>query len=307
MRKENRLDQLVVDFRNQRKKLKELDQRLKYGFSSFRPGEHFINHLYCQLNNLQQGFEGQRLIRVCSQEDFTDGHIGSCIGNYKLNRQFYDELKSFPFVCGGAVEAFFARRQPLRDTAPEYWKLTNETTTKILRIIGDTISKLEELAEKEGVEAKEKQRLLRAEYEEAACIVQTLETQIEIAHKSYAEPKSLKRILEIHRLTIQHLIIDYEIPKAGGVYLIWSSGELIYIGQSENIRRRMHSHHIFDRKHHQLGVIAITDKPKRLIVECELIEKLSPKCNKKIGIHPNQRYITRKGRNRCKTTMNSAP
>jgi excinuclease UvrABC nuclease subunit len=78
--------------------------------------------------------------------------------------------------------------------------------------------------------------------------------------------------------------------EVGGVYGITNaSGQLIYIGSTDNFRRRMNEHqNDSDHLMHQYGPVyayaeAIPSELRRLLREQELISEYGPPCNQKVG------------------------
>ncbi len=65
-----------------------------------------------------------------------------------------------------------------------------------------------------------------------------------------------------------------------GVYFIFDDSlVLLYIGQSKNIKQRLHNHHIYRRDHHLIGIWNTSTEDERLATEKWLIQRHEPPLN----------------------------
>jgi len=72
---------------------------------------------------------------------------------------------------------------------------------------------------------------------------------------------------------------DLDLPAGtSGVYFLWDECEIVYVGQSVDIRERIHSHG--DKHHDAVSLIPIGDPYLRCLAESFYITKLTPKYNK---------------------------
>lgn len=152
--------------------------------------------------------------------------------------------------------------------------------TELKASIGPLIMRVQEriyrlLLEQGGLSFKATQDLLN---EKAAC-----EEAITISYdKLVALQQSISDLL-LGYLRLDALPVGRRdnIPAyISGVYLLWNSGSLDYIGQSENIKQRLGSgHHIFDKEKHLITVVRIKDSKERDEIEKWLIQKLHPARN----------------------------
>jgi hypothetical protein len=69
------------------------------------------------------------------------------------------------------------------------------------------------------------------------------------------------------------------LPPAPGVYLLWKDKGLDYIGQSVNIKKRLAHHRVYEKDEHLIGLVQISPKEKREVVEIALIGALHPAQN----------------------------
>ncbi len=72
-----------------------------------------------------------------------------------------------------------------------------------------------------------------------------------------------------------------KLPESGAIYLVWSANELLYIGQSKNLRQRFVSHHRMNKFRETDSRMSWIDfdGSDRAIVEENLIEALKPILN----------------------------
>jgi hypothetical protein len=70
-----------------------------------------------------------------------------------------------------------------------------------------------------------------------------------------------------------------------GIYFLWDSDGLQYIGQSESIWRRFCQHHIIpnpkDMRKWIIGIVPITDRDERLYLETYCIHTFRPSKNRR--------------------------
>jgi len=97
----------------------------------------------------------------------------------------------------------------------------------------------------------------------------------------------LNKILEAFGLKDDHwfqLNVDI-LDQINGVYILWHSKQIDYIGQSSDIGRRLKcNHHIYNSSSfsHVISTIFIHDSQQRLALESALIKALKPPGNKRI-------------------------
>ena len=71
-----------------------------------------------------------------------------------------------------------------------------------------------------------------------------------------------------------------DFPDEAGVYKIIEDEEIIYVGQSNNINRRLRQHVITSRKSLNIETELIKNERERKTREKELIKKYSPELNR---------------------------
>lgn len=82
------------------------------------------------------------------------------------------------------------------------------------------------------------------------------------------------------------------VRKIRGVYLLWKNGEIVYVGQSENIQQRIFAHMADPQKYFDAVSYAEVKEGDLNSLEAELIIKLDPHLNR--GILPkNKKFVTR--------------
>lgn len=74
-------------------------------------------------------------------------------------------------------------------------------------------------------------------------------------------------------------IID-DITDSAGIYIIYEKDEIIYIGKSINIKKRLIKHNVYNKAHHKVKCIIFKDIGNIDLYEPYLIKKYSPKYNK---------------------------
>lgn len=70
------------------------------------------------------------------------------------------------------------------------------------------------------------------------------------------------------------------LPDSAGVYMIWRSDELLYVGQSKSIKQRCSQFVITNDPDIKITYDTIENRKERLRRERELIEKHEPRLNK---------------------------
>lgn len=101
----------------------------------------------------------------------------------------------------------------------------------------------------------------------------------ETAHRAIAEARSV----DVYALPSVSLSDAKNLPATSGIYIAELSGEILYVGQARNIRKRWGGHHRKDE------LLSLGDDVRLFWIECEpgtldqnerwLIEELSPSIN----------------------------
>jgi excinuclease UvrABC nuclease subunit len=75
---------------------------------------------------------------------------------------------------------------------------------------------------------------------------------------------------------VDHFPERHEGPEMPGVYMLWRDDELLYIGQSANLRQRLAHHHRNRRWYTRVEFIEVADETARLEFERQLIDYFKP-------------------------------
>lgn len=70
------------------------------------------------------------------------------------------------------------------------------------------------------------------------------------------------------------------IPEIEGIYFLFDDRELVYIGQSKNIGKRLQTNHHVYKKGYTVGICTTSGDDERLAIEKWLIQKYEPPMNK---------------------------
>jgi predicted transposase len=73
-----------------------------------------------------------------------------------------------------------------------------------------------------------------------------------------------------------------ELPEKAGIYKVKKDSEIIYIGESKNVKQRCNQHSVTNHEDVDIEIEEIKDKEKRLKREKELLKEHQPSFNKQI-------------------------
>lgn len=70
------------------------------------------------------------------------------------------------------------------------------------------------------------------------------------------------------------------LPRCSGVYFFTDKEEIFYVGESDNINKRIRSHNVIDESVNRIYYLPVTDICERKLLELIYIMVLKPRLNK---------------------------
>lgn len=112
------------------------------------------------------------------------------------------------------------------------------------------------------------------------CIDKQQESRRDKEYSRFMNILSPDPIIPLKIENLEAAIINRSIPESAGVYFIWENCDLIYIGQSYNLRKRLafdESHiHTIDPNRKYVNYALCISKERAKELEAKLIKKLAP-------------------------------